>query len=107
MSKPTFSTRISKIKIYEAEAKSFPSVLDFMYCGSTLSLSADQAHILYIMADTLDIPQIKEKSKPCGYLVKNPPKAGEVPPSLLYRILHKRAQCINVLKKENPGKYIE
>jgi hypothetical protein len=143
MSKPTSSTRISKIKMYEAEAKSFPLVLDFMYCESTLSLSTDQAHILYSMADTFDIPQLKEaikgfvqnamgpqqlveflqcalgyerkeriqklillaESKLCGYLVKNTLKVAKVPPSLLYRILHKRAQCINVLKKKNPEKY--
>lgn len=134
---------VSKIKINEEEAKMFPIVLDFVYCGSTLPLSADRLHILYGLAETLDIPKLKEamqlfvqnamdlnqlidflsfvseqnigatiqrlvllaESKLFGYLVKEPEQGSLVPPQILYRMLQKRKQCIDILKKRNPMKY--
>jgi hypothetical protein len=115
-------------------------LLDFMYCETSLPLSADRACGLYCLADRFEMPQLmnaiqsfvekglnftriieflsfarrhenKEKveklvlfanSKLCGYLVKHPEDAGQVPPDLLAHILHSRAQCIKVLKGENP-----
>jgi hypothetical protein len=44
-------------------------------------------------------------SKLCGYLVKHPELAGQVPPELLVHILHKRKCAIKVLKGEDPRKF--
>jgi hypothetical protein len=44
-------------------------------------------------------------SKLCGYLVKNPKEGGKVPPDVLAHVLHKRQQCVKVLKGEDPRRY--
>ena len=44
-------------------------------------------------------------SKLCGYLVKYPDKAADVPPEVLEYILHKRQQCVKVLKGDDPRRY--
>ena len=44
-------------------------------------------------------------SKLCSYLVKNPHDASKVPPDVLVQILHKRQECIDILRKQNPRKF--
>jgi hypothetical protein len=41
-------------------------------------------------------------SKLCGYLVKHPEDAGQVPPDLLAHVLHVHTKCIKVLKGKDP-----
>ena len=44
-------------------------------------------------------------SKLCGYLVRYPETASDVPPDVLAYVLHKRQQCVKVLKGEDPRRY--
>jgi hypothetical protein len=134
---------LSKIELPMTEAMVFPMLLDFMYCETSLALSADRACALYVLADRMEVTMLMtaiqffvEKSlnfeqsieflsfarrrddrdkveklvlfansKLCGYLVKHPKDAAKISPDLLAHILNRRAQCIKVLKGEDPRKY--
>lgn len=45
---------ITQIELSEAEAEAFPLLLDFIYCETTLSLSADQICNLYLLAEKFE-----------------------------------------------------
>jgi hypothetical protein len=66
---PNKSSMVSKIDLKQQEANVFPLLLDFMYCESHLSLSAEKACSLFLLADKLEIPTLQRAIQ--GYVEKS------------------------------------
>jgi hypothetical protein len=96
----TMAARFGMPQLKKAIQSFIENALDFKQSLEFVSFARRQEN-----KDKLEKLVLFANSKLCGYLVKHPEEAAQVPPDLLAHLLHKRSLVIKVLKGENPRKY--